>query len=258
VNERKLIDTHCHLNDREAFPDPRGAIEEAASAGVFGICVVGVDLDSSYLAVELADHWPGVHAIVGHHPNYASSFDERALHVYAQLLDHPKVVALGEIGLDFHWDFATREQQEDCLRPQLELAAERNVPTVFHCRNAYPELLDVLKEFRPLQPVLHCFSGTDLQAKIAVELGCCFGFDGPLTYKKSIETRAIAAWLPEDRILIETDSPWLAPEPYRGKPNRPALLSMVNAALALARGISESESAAMTTRNACRIFGIAP
>jgi len=254
-----LVDTHCHLNDVEAFPDPDRAIEEALAAGVARLIVVGIDADSSELAVEIAERWPGVvYATVGWHPNYASTFEEAGLARIAELLRRDSVVALGEIGLDEHWDFATPEQQERALHAQMEIAGEFGKPIVFHCREAYPRLLDVLESRPGGDPpyVFHCFSGDAGDARRAVALGGWFGVDGPITYRKADGLRTLVATLPRERLLIETDSPWMTPHPHRGERNRPALLPLVARGLALALGITAEECAALTTDNARRLFGL--
>lgn len=249
-----LIDTHCHLNDSEAFPDPAAAIAEAAEAGVTRLFVVGVDAEDSRRALELADRFDGVYAIVGWHPNYTTSFSSEGLAEIREMLSHPKMVALGEIGLDFHWQYATLEQQERALYAQLDLAEELEVPVVFHCREAYSRLLDIL-ENRPRLPFLfHCFSGDADDARRAVDLDCYFGVDGPVTYKKSSALREVIRTLPQDRLVVETDSPYLSPEPFRGKPNKPAHVALVNAALGSLFGMPAEECAALTTGNAERFF----
>ncbi len=251
-----LVDTHCHLNDAEAFPDPGVVVAEASAAGVSKLIVIGVDLPSSRLAVELSEEFDGVFAAVGHHPNYASSYEESELTDFDSMLHRAKTVALGEIGLDYHWDYATRAEQERCLRDQLNLARQHKKPLIFHCREANKDLLAILENEPRQRFVLHCFSGDVDDARKANEMGCWFGVDGPVSYPKSEELRALLRTVRRDRILIETDSPWLAPHPFRGKPNRPALLTYVNAALAPVLDLTIEECAALTTANAESCFGL--
>lgn len=251
-----LFDTHCHLNLAEHFPDPDAAVEEARQAGVEKLCIVGIDLPTCKTALEIAERHEGTYAIVGIHPNSSADYRPETLAEVGEMLAHPKAVALGEIGLDFHWDFASREQQERALHEQLDLAAARNMPVVFHCRKAYAELLSIL-ESRPIQPYLfHCFSGTAADAERALALGGMLGFDGPITYKNAHDTREIARATPKDRIVIETDAPYLTPVPHRGKPNKPAYLPFVNHGLAAALKIGSEECAELTTANARRFFRI--
>lgn len=249
-----LIDTHCHINDAKAFPDPALTIEEAREAGVDRMIVVGVDAEDSRSALALAERFDNVYAIVGWHPNYTARYTSEGLAEIREMLGHPKVVALGEIGLDFHWQYATLEQQERALLDQLALAEELDKPVVFHCREAYPRLLDLL-ETQPRLPFLfHCFAGDADDAARAVAMDCYFGVDGPISYKKSHALREIVQSLPKERIVVETDSPYLSPEPLRGKPNRPANVALVNAALAACLGIEAEACAELTTGNAERFF----
>ncbi|HTQ10480.1 MAG TPA: TatD family hydrolase [Fimbriimonadaceae bacterium] len=249
-----LIDTHCHLNDSAAFPNPAATVAEAVEAGVTRMFVVGVDAEDSRRAVDLAERFTEVYAIVGWHPNHAESYSREGLDAIGQMLAHPKVVALGETGLDFHWSYATPEKQKAALLEQIALAGKLGKPVVLHCREAYPQLLDILESIEILPYLFHCFAGDEEDAKRAFGLGCYFGVDGPISFKKSGQLREILKWLPRDRIVVETDSPYLSPEPHRGKPNKPANVALVNAALASTLGMTEEECAAMTTANAERFF----
>jgi TatD DNase family protein len=250
----RLIDTHCHLNDAKAFPDPAATLHEAQEAGVDRVIVVGVDADSSRQALELADRFEGVYAIVGWHPNYTSTYSPEGLKEIEGMLSHPRAVAIGEIGLDFHWQYATRDQQDRALYDQLALAQSSGKPIVFHCREAYPALLDILERLPVLPYLFHCFAGDVEDARRARAMDCYFGVDGPITYKKSFESREIVKTLPRDRIVIETDSPYLTPEPFRGKPNKPANVALVNTALAGVLELDPEACAALTTTNAERFF----
>jgi TatD DNase family protein len=249
-----LFDTHCHVNVEEYFPDPQSAIADAELVDVTRMNLVGLEPETCRRAISLAEEHDGLYAIVGRHPNYAAGYGADEGKTIAEMLAHPRVVALGEIGLDFHWDHASRDQQERALFEQLDIAQTLEKPVVFHCREAYAELLDILERRTKLSYLFHCFSGTADDASRAQDLGCYFGFDGPITYKKADGLRALVATLPRDRIVIETDSPYLTPEPFRGKPNNPALLPLVNRALAGVLGISEDESADLTSRNAEAFF----
>ena len=254
--EVRLVDTHCHLNLPEHFPDPAATIASARQAGVDRVLVVGIDEPSNRRAVELAEQFNEVYAIVGWHPNSASSYSPDARNLIETLASHPKARAIGEIGLDYHWDYATEEEQDRCLRDQLDLAKSLDMPVVFHCREAYQDLLDVLED-RPAQPYLfHCFSGDAVDAGRAEALGSYFGVDGPITYKKSHGLRDLVAQMPPNRIVLETDSPYMAPEPFRGRPNTPANIPLINNALAAALGIGSEECANLTTANAERFFGL--
>jgi TatD DNase family protein len=250
----RLIDTHCHLYDSKAFPDPAVAMREAAEAGVDRAIVVGIDEDTSRQALELAKTIPGVYAVVGWHPTSARRYIPESLSAIEEMLAHPRVVAIGEIGLDFYWDKSTPDEQYRCLTDHLELAERSGKPVVFHCRDANDELLTFLEGRTKLPYLFHCFSGDENHARRAVALGAYLGVDGPITYPKNDALRTIFTSVPRDRIVVETDSPYMAPIPYRGQKNRPAWVTYVNKALAASIGISESECAALTTANAERFF----
>ncbi|MFQ3586501.1 MAG: TatD family hydrolase [Fimbriimonadaceae bacterium] len=252
----RLTDTHCHLNLAEYFPDPDAEIERAKTAGVDRIVNVGIDLESSRRAVEIAERHEGVFAVVGWHPNSSHQMTADGLAAVRELAGHEKVVAWGEIGLDYHWTFATPEQQREALRRQLEVAAAVGLPVVFHCREAYDDLLYLLERI-PKRPYLfHCFAGDALQAERALALGALLGVDGPVTYKKSQGLRALLGATPKDRWVLETDAPFLSPEPFRGKPNTPARIPLINAVVASVWGMSVEDAAETTTANACRFFGL--
>ncbi|MCC6686703.1 MAG: TatD family hydrolase [Fimbriimonadaceae bacterium] len=249
-----MIDTHCHLNDFNAFPNAGDAIREAQDAGVTGLIVVGIDEEWSLRAVALADKFENVYAVVGHHPNCVASFSPASLKLYRELWTHPKVVAIGEIGLDFYRDRTSPEQQAHALRSQLDLANELNAPLVFHCRQAYDELLSML-EARPLHPYLmHCWAGDAEAAQRALGLGCLLGVNGPLTYRKNDELREISRSSPLDRLVIETDAPWLPPEPHRGQRNHPKHLPLIARKLAEIRGIEVRDLVEVLDRTASGFF----
>ena len=252
-----LIDTHCHLNLIEHYPDPRAEVEYALSCGVGQLIVVGVDVSSSQTAIDLAETFAEVFAVAGIHPNYTATYQPDQLSILREMLRHPRVVALGEIGLDYHWDYASRDQQYDALKAQLDLAEDCRMPVVFHCREAYGDLLDILEaRSRGQSWLLHCFAGDQTDARRAIDLGCYFGVDGPLTYKNAQSLRDLVLTLPRDRIVIETDAPYLTPVPHRGKPNRPGYVAYVNSMLASLWGLPPEEAAGITTANAERFFGL--
>ena len=252
----ELFDTHCHLNLADHFPDPDAEIARAKEAGVTRLALVGIDLETSRRSVEIAERHEGVYAVVGWHPNSAAQWCSSLIPQIEELLSHPRSVALGEIGLDYHWDFATPEQQKTCLNDQLDLAAKLNKPVVFHCRKAYDDLLDILEKREKGPYLFHCFSGDSVHANRVEKLGGFIGVDGPITYKKSEELRQLCRHWPRNRIVLETDSPYLSPEPYRSKPNHPANLQFINAKLAECWNSSPEETAKKTTENALRFFGL--
>jgi TatD DNase family protein len=249
-----LIDTHCHLNLSEHFPDPGAEVELALEAGVEKMIVVGIDDDTSKTAVSLADRYEPVYACVGWHPTSAANFV--SVNLVEELSSHPKTVAIGEIGLDYHWDYSTPEQQRISLDTHWDLACRMGLPVVFHCREAYDDLLDWLdaQTFEPPASIFHCFSGDFGQARRASGHQCYFGVDGPITYKNANSLRETIAKLPIDRLLLETDSPYLTPHPHRGKFNSPAMLPLICEGLAKSIGSTVLECSRITTENALRAF----
>ncbi len=251
-----LVDTHCHIHHAGYFDDPDGEVALAREAGVERIVVIGVDPEDWPRAIAFAARHEGVFAACGWHPNSTADYDGASLVELAKLLRHPKCVALGEVGLDYHHIFAPRELQHRALRDGLDLAAETGKPVVFHAREAYGDLLDVLEAREPRPYLFHCFVGSDDEARRALDLGAMFGCNGPITYPKSVALRETFARIPLDRIVLETDAPYLSPVPYRGKPNRPAYIPHLALKLAEVHGVSLEEVARTTTENAFRFFAL--
>lgn len=254
----KLIDTHCHLNFKEHFPNVASTLQSAKQNNVVACIVVGCDTETSQYAIELAEKHEEIYACIGWHPNYSANYTTHELQKINELSHHSKCVAIGEVGLDYHWKYATPEQQKNCTKDHIQLATERNLPVVFHCRDAYDHLLNFMEQLEvlPKGMILHCFSGSVEHAKQAVSMGCYFGIDGPITYRKAENLRQIVKILPKDRLLIETDSPYLTPHPYRGQQNSPAMIPLINSELAKTLEMSQQECAEITTRNAMRAFSI--
>lgn len=251
-----LVDTHCHLNDVDAFPNPGDAIERALSAGVETMVVIGLDVATSLIGQEIAEQFPAVYFTAGWHPSYSTGFTPEGLKQVSEIYEHPKCVAIGEIGLEGKHPDPPLEQQIDCLLPQLELAQDLDAPVVFHCREAYGQLLEVLESRPPFKFVLHCFSGDRSDLERSIRLGCYLGIDGPVTYKKNDDYRQLISLMPANRVLLETDSPYMTPEPHRGKPNEPANIPLINDAVAEALRLTSEECALATTRNALAFFQI--
>lgn len=247
-----MIDTHCHLNDFERIPETRAYIDEALEAGVKAMIVIGTDLESSRAAVKLADDHPEIFAVVGHHPT-STGFSNAHLREYEAMFAHPKVVAIGEVGLDFHWDFTTVNEQEVAFQAQLELAASLGAPVVIHCREAYQAITPFIHRYPALQFDFHCFGGSYDDAQRLGERHF-FGVDGPVTFKKSDDLRALVSQIPRSQWLLETDAPWLAPHPYRGKSNRSAWLPLIAQEVAQCWDCTLNEVDEITTANALRLF----
>jgi TatD DNase family protein len=258
-----LVDTHCHLDFNRFDSDRDEVIRRAAEAGVTCIVVPGVDLPSSRRAVELAEWYEMIYAAVGVHPNDASGFDDETLSALRETLAHPKVVAVGEIGLDYYRDRTPPDFQRRIFRQQLRLATEVGKPVIIHSRESTTDMLAILAEWQDglngppaARPgVLHSFSATWQDAQAALELGFYLGFSGPITFEKADEMRLVAASAPADKILVETDAPFLTPHPHRGQRNEPAYVRFVAEKLAEVRGKTLKEVALSTSENAAALFG---
>lgn len=257
-----LIDTHCHLYDEAFTADFDAVLERAAQAGVGPILIPAVNLETCRLSRDLAARYPAIYMAAGFHPTDTASFEPGLVAPLEAFARGPKVVAIGEIGLDYHWDFSPRERQFAALEAQLALAARLELPVILHNRESSDDLMAILRAWAPTLPpalrdragVLHSFSAPAAVAEEAVALGFYLGFTGPLTYKNADDLRAIAARAPLDRILLETDGPYLAPTPHRGKRNEPAFVRLTADRLGALRGLDLDAIAAQTTANAVRLF----
>jgi len=247
----KLVDSHCHLDDEQFNADRQQTIERARAAGVEMMMAIGTgdgppDLE---VAIRLAEQYPFVHATVGVHPHYAGKATEETFAQLHELVKHPKVLAIGEIGLDYHYDFSPRDVQRSVFERQLTLAAEAGKPVVIHTREAWDDTLDVLRSRWQGGGIMHCFTGNEQQAREALDLGFHLAFGGVLTFPKAEEVRQAARITPVDRLLVETDCPYLAPVPKRGKRNEPAFLVETVRRLAEVRGVAPEQIAEQTTCN---------
>ncbi|HEY4360489.1 MAG TPA: TatD family hydrolase [Bryobacteraceae bacterium] len=255
-----LIDSHCHLDNPQFDPDREAVIDRALSAGVTRMLAIGTgegppDLEA---AVRLADRYECFHATVGIHPHDASKSTSAILQQLESLLQHPKVVAVGEIGLDYHYDHSPREVQRDVFLAQLQIAKDAGKPIVIHTREAWEDTLALLEQhWKPtgLPGIMHCFSGTPAEAARCVDLGFYLSFGGIVTFPKALDLQQAAREAPADRILLETDAPYLAPVPNRGKRNEPAFMVETAKKLAHLRGVAVEEIAALTTENFTRFAG---
>jgi TatD DNase family protein len=258
---KMFFDTHAHLDQEEFDADRPAVIDRARQAGVEYILGVGIDLASSRITVRLAEDHTEIYAAVGIHPNSAAQAGQDDWDRIVELLDHPRVVAIGETGLDRYWDRAPFALQQEYFQRHLDLSQERNRPIVIHCRDAAEDLMPMLRKAAaqaPLKGILHAFSGDARMAGECVELGLHVSFAGNVTYKnKKFEPlRLAAAAVPADRLLIETDSPYLTPEPLRGreKRNEPAWVAHTAKRLAELRGVALPELERQTADNARRLF----
>jgi TatD DNase family protein len=251
----RLIDTHMHLHLAQFDADRAAVLERAQAAGVARMIEVGYDLESSRAAVALAEAHPQIYAVVGIQPHYAAEADAAWLAEVRRLAAHPRVVAIGEIGLDYYHDRAPHDLQQQLFRQQLALARELAKPVVIHSRDAHADTVQILHDAARGQPgVMHSFSGDWNYAAACLEVGFFLSFSGPVTFAKAAELHEVAARAPLDRILTETDSPFLSPHPLRGKRNEPANVQYVAGRLADLRGMPPAELAEAVWRNACELF----
>lgn len=250
-----LFDTHLHLDEGE---DAAGLFAAARERGVTRFLVVGTGISDSRRALGVAGAEPGVVAAVGLHPHDARLFD--GLGPFRECLSRPGAVAVGEIGLDYHYDHSSRSDQRRVFRAFLDLAAELGLPAVIHCREAFEDCLPMLEDWHApgCRFELHSFTGTPAEAEKALALGAMISFNGIVTFPKANDVRQSLAVVPMDRLLLETDAPYLAPVPHRGRRNVPAYLVDVARGVAAARDLPVEELVRRTTANACRFFGLGP
>lgn len=256
-----FFDSHCHLNDEEFAADLDQVLVRAREAGVREMLVVGYDLPSSQQAMKLAEGNLGVYAAVGVHPHDAKTVTPAVLREVEEMLSRDKVVALGEIGLDFHYDYSPREVQKAVFRSFLELAKEKDKPIIIHDREAHGETLAILEEVAArlgggFCGVMHCYAASPEMLPTFLALGFYISVAGPLTFKNAKRLPEVVGLVPEDRLLIETDSPYLTPCPYRGKRNEPLYVKEIARRVAEIKGKSLFEMAELTRENARRCFRI--
>jgi len=252
-----MIDSHCHLNLRHFEDDREIAIARAISDGVAAFMNIGYDEESLRETMELIERYPFMFGSAGVHPHDAARYDEQLDAQVRHALDHPRVVAVGEIGLDFYRDLTPRDVQLDVFRRMIRLARERHKPIVIHCRDAFNEVIETLiSEGGTYRGIFHAFSAGEAEARSIFELGFHVGIGGVITYRNARLAETVAA-LPADRIVVETDSPYLTPHPWRGKRNEPAFVAHVLRAVARTRGISLAEADRITTENYLNAMGLA-
>ena len=252
-----LFDTHAHLNDPAFDPDREELMNGLAAKGVGFVMNAGCSLESSRDIVRMTENYPWLYASVGSHPDAADEVNEAVLEEYRKLCKlSDKVKAVGEIGLDYHYEDIPREIQQKAFRMQMELARELDLPVIVHEREAHDDGMAIVKEFPTVKGVFHCYSGSAEMARQLVDLGWYIGFTGVLTFKNARKAVETAASIPLDRILLETDCPYMAPDPFRGKRNHPGYLYRMAEKLAEIRGIHVEEVQAATTANGKRLYRI--
>lgn len=253
-----MIDSHAHYDDEQFDADRDEIIRKAVEAGVTHIINPGCDVESSQQAIALAKKHPEVFAAVGVHPHEASSCDEQTLLRLEALAQEEKVVAIGEIGLDYHYDFSPREVQKDWFAKQVALAGKLGLPIIIHDRESHQDVLDIVKAFRSelTTGVFHCFSGSVEMAKAVLDMGFYIGIGGSLTFKNARKPVEVVQYAPLDRLLIETDCPYMAPEPFRGRRNWSVYLKYVVEKIAAIKGMDCLEVERQTSDNARALFGL--
>lgn len=249
------FDSHAHVDDKRFDADRDETIQRALDGGLAGFLNAGADMESSARGLAIAEKYPGVFASVGIHPHDAKEAKEADYAQLAQWAQHPKVVAIGEIGLDYHYNLSPKETQQEVFIRQLDVARQTGLPFIIHDREAHGDCIKIIKrEAKGLTGVFHCFSGSWEMAQELIALGLVISFAGPLTFANSVKLKQIASLAPLERILIETDSPYLTPEPHRGRRNEPLHVKLVAAELAALRGMDPEEIGAITYENAKRLF----
>lgn len=254
-----LFDSHCHLEDDRFTGEVEAALQRMEAAGVHRCILAGSDMPSCEKIVILAQRYPAVYGMVGVHPQEADRFEDGQLDRMAGWLRSPKIVGVGEIGLDYYYENAPRVKQQEVLLKQLLFAKAQSVPVAFHIRDAHGDMLALLRAHRHELPagVLHCFSGSVESAKEYLNMDFYLSFAGPVTFKNAAKLQEVAAFCPDDRLLVETDSPYLAPTPMRGQRNEPAYVRYTAQKLAELRGVEPEALAELATANTRRLYGIA-
>jgi TatD DNase family protein len=253
-----LFDTHAHINDKQFAEDREEMLQRALDAGVSRLVVIGCDAEGITSAIELAEKYDFVYAAIGWHPVDAIDMTDKDLERVEELSTHPKVVAIGEMGLDYHWDKSPKNVQKDVLRRQIQLAKRVKLPIIIHNREATADIIPILREEGAAEVggIMHCYSDEADLVQEFLDMNFYISLGGPVTFKNARAPKEVAKMVPADRLLIETDCPYLAPHPNRGKRNEPAYVKLVAEQIAELRGIGYEELAELTMRNAERLYQI--
>lgn len=253
-----LFDTHTHLNAEHYNQDLEEVLARAKAAGVTNMVVVGFDRPTIKRTMELIDQYEHIYGCIGWHPVDAIDMKEEDLLWIEELSKHPKIVALGEMGLDYHWDKSPKEIQKEVFRKQIQLAKKVSLPIVIHNREATEDIINILKEehAEEVGGIMHCFSGSPEIAKECIKMNFYISLGGPVTFKNAKKPKEVAKEIPLQYLLIETDCPYLTPHPFRGKRNEPQYVKYVAEEIAQIKGVTYEELARITTNNAKRIFNI--
>ena len=250
------FDSHAHYDARRFREDQKEILAQMEPNGIRRIMNIGCDLASSHTSIALAEEYEFIYAAVGSHPDDAAAVDEARIEEYRRLAKHPKVKAIGEIGLDYYYEDVPRQKQQEAFRMQMALAEELEMPVIIHQRDAYEDCLKIVDEFPKVKGVFHCFSGSVEYAKEVLKRGYYMGFTGVITFKNARKAVEVAEYAPLNRLLIETDCPYMAPEPYRGKRCDSTMLPKMAEKIAELRGLPVEQIAKITRENAMKLFGI--
>lgn len=248
-----FIDTHAHI---DYFSDPKTIVEQALEANVGKIILPGVEPDKFDTIISLIDEYNCVYGALGVHPSEADKFNDETVKRINELAKHPKIVALGEIGLDYYWDKKNTQQQKDIFKIQLEIANSLNLPVLIHNRDAHKDTFDILEKYEIKNAIMHCFSGSVEYAKECVKKGFLIGIGGVVTFKNAKVIKEVVKEIPIENIVLETDAPYLAPHPFRGSENSPKYLSFISKEIANIKDMPPIEVENITTQNALKFFNI--
>ena len=254
MKELWFFDSHAHYDQRRFAEDQKELLASMADHGIGRIMNIGCDLESSLRSVRLAEEYDFIYAAVGSHPDDAAKVDDVLIERYRNLARREKVMAIGEIGLDYYYEDVPRAKQQEAFRRQMALAAELDLPVIIHQRDAYEDALAMVDEFPTVKGVFHCFSGSLEYAKEVVKRGYYMGFTGVITFKNARKAVEVAQWAPLDKLLIETDCPYMAPEPYRGRRCDSTMVPKMAEKIAELRGLTVEQVAKITRENAMRLF----
>ncbi|MBN2605489.1 MAG: TatD family hydrolase [Bacilli bacterium] len=251
-----LVDTHVHLNSHKFKDNLDEVIQRARKNDVEAMIVVGYDKETNQKAIEITEQYSFIFATVGFHPTEAKNVTNNDFELLSKQLEHKKVVGVGECGLDFYWDKENIEKQIEVFQRQIELSLAINKPLIIHMRDASEATYNVLSEYDRLKGIMHCYSGSPEMAEMFIKLGLHISLGGPVTFHNGVKPKEVAVMVPIDRLLVETDSPYLSPHPFRGKTNEPSRVKLIAEEIARLRGMSYNELAMKTTNNAYKLFNI--